>query len=385
MGRAMGVKKIKILHYVSVFSLPSETFIYDFINNLEENGIENYVLTHNRQLEVERPFAKVKVVSEQVSFIKKVYHRLIDRWSIRNQREVSEFIRDYNPDVIHAHFGPNGVKIASMILKKRVQVPIVISMHGTDTTQYPLIYSDYKNTLKVLSKNENIIFTFPSIFLKQEFKKNIGECKNAFVVPNSFNPSFQAESKQDCHEEKIKIISIGRLIYSKAYSDLLEAVALLDKSQLNWELRILGDGVEMQRLKAKAESLGITDKVFFHGFVKHVEVARLLKSSNIYVQPSIVDPRTNQTESFGVAVVEAIVSGLPVVVTNVGGLSDTVLGGDEHFAKIVNPNAPDEICAAIKAMALYSNDNSSFREKVIASYSPEKQLKNVLKIYKRVA
>ena len=102
---------MKILHYISAFSLPSETFIYDLINNLEDNGSDNYILTHNRQLEDERPFSKVKVIYEKVSFLKKVYFKLVDNWGVRNKKDVLAYIDKLKPDVIHAHFGTNGVKI----------------------------------------------------------------------------------------------------------------------------------------------------------------------------------------------------------------------------------------------------------------------------------
>jgi glycosyltransferase involved in cell wall biosynthesis len=376
---------MKVLHYVAGFSLPSETFIFDLIKNLENNGIENYVLTHERYLLDERPFEKVKVTNENVNFIKKVYYKLFDSWSVRNKTDVLNFIIKYNPDVVHAHFGLNGVKLASLILKEKIQTLMVISMHGTDTTQYPLKHAKYKKMLRMLSTKKSVVFTFPSIFLINEFKKNVGIelLQNAFILPNSCNPIFFVKDVQVANEKKIRIISIGRLIYCKGYSDLLEAVALLNKEWQNWELSIVGDGEEMEKLKNKAQDLGIYDKVNFHGFVKHADVARLLRASSIYVQPSVVDPQTRQAESFGVSVVEAIVSGLPVVVTNVGGLPDTVLGGDDLCVKIVKPNAPYEICEAIKILAKEKHNNKIYRNKVIATYSQETQIKNILDIYNK--
>ena len=105
---------MKVLHYVGVFSEPSETFIYDLVTSLESNNVENYVLSHKRLLEIERPFERVKVIKENINIFKKIYHRLFHRWSIATEKALM-FINELQPDVIHAHFGPNGLKIFDLI------------------------------------------------------------------------------------------------------------------------------------------------------------------------------------------------------------------------------------------------------------------------------
>jgi len=379
---------MKILHYVGAFSLPSETFIYDLITNLEDNGLDNYVLTHSRQLEDERPFNKVKVISEDVSFMKKVYHKLFKSWNIRNFKDVLKYIDEVKPDIIHAHFGPNGVKIFKLIEEFDLNIPLVISMHGTDTTQYPLKYNSYKKLLKKIGNLNGVIFTFPSKFLRNEFEKNVSIDLNVnhCVLPNSFNQQFlNLENSQIKKDDDIfRIITIGRLINIKGFEYLIDAVSMLDSEFKDWELHILGDGTLKSELVDKAGSLNIKNKIYFHGFVMHSEVSQLLKKSNLYIQPSIVDTSTNQTESFGVAVVEAIASGLPVIVTDVGGLPDTVMGGDKDFAKIIRSKAPDELLKEIKIMIDIEKKNDVYREKIIKEYSKTKQIERLLDIYKKM-
>ena len=128
---------MRVLHYIGVFSLHSETFIYDFIKNLEENGIENCVLTHNRYIKIERPFKKVRVVSEKVNFFKKIYYKIFHRYSIRNKIKVLEHIEKYNPDLIHAHFGPNGVMMYNLMQKYKLDVKLIVSFHGMDINVMP--------------------------------------------------------------------------------------------------------------------------------------------------------------------------------------------------------------------------------------------------------
>ncbi|MCK4842954.1 MAG: glycosyltransferase [Methylococcales bacterium] len=376
---------MKILHYISAFSLPSETFIYDLINNLEDNGSDNYILTHNRQLEDERPFSKVKVIYEKVSFLKKVYFKLVDNWGVRNKKDVLAYIDKLKPDVIHAHFGTNGVKIYRLLQMLNLNIPLVISFHGTDTTMYPLQYKKYKKIVQSISNDERVVFSFPSEFLKLEFQKNfvLKNNTNQIVLPNSYNKNFNAENKKYFQNNKaLKLISIGRLISVKGFQYLIHAVKILKKDLPNIELKIVGSGSEMYSLQLLIEQLSLNNEIKLIGVVKHNEISSLLCESDIYIQPSIVDKKTNQTESFGVAVVEAITSGLPVIVTDVGGLPGTVLGGCE-FAKIIEPDNAKSIVDAVLEMARNCSDNIVFRNKIEDKYSQNKQLSNLLEIYKQ--
>lgn len=377
---------MKVLHYISGFSLPSETFIYDLINNLEDAAIDNYILTHARQLEKERPFAKVHVISEKVSFFKKIYFKLFKSWSVRNGKGVIKYIRELNPDVIHAHFGPNGVKIAGLIFSTQLKKRIVISMHGTDTTQYPLMYVKYKHKLQALTKNDNVTFTFPSQFLHDQFEKNVNVKfnNNAYIVSNSFNENFKNSANPSFkYGDKLKLVSTGRFIECKGFKYLIEAVSLLNNDYINWELLIIGDGGLKDTLKKTADELGILHKIYFCGVIEHAKVAKRLADSHIYIQPSVVDPRTNQTESFGVSVIEAVVSGLPVIVTDAGGLPDTVCGGHENFAKIVNQNNASEICDAILSIINNYIHKNSYKTLVEDKYSKDRQVSNTIAVYQK--
>lgn len=375
---------MKVMHYVGSFSLPSETFIYDLIKNLDENGIINHVLTHERQLEEERPYNKVKIVPKEVSLLKKIHHRLFKRWDIYNSSKVKGFLIEYKPDVIHAHFGPNGVRIFKLIEKERLNIKLVVSFHGTDTTMYPLRFTSYRKSVQEMLLSEKVLLTFPSLFLKKEFQKNfsVDDRNNQIILPNSFNNAFkQVVKNKRIEDQPVRLISVGRLINFKGFEVLIKAFAIINKKLENSYLTIIGSGSQEQYLRKLINKHGLQNKITLAGTVTHSDVRRMILESDIYIQPSIVDKNTNQTESFGVAVIEAIVTGLPVIVTNVGGLPETVLGGDDKFAKIVDPNNPIQICNAVLELSTVKEDNITFREKIISSFSQESQFKNVLNIY----
>ena len=93
---------LKVAHYIHAFSEPSETFVYTLIKLLDSSGkVNNSILTQKRKLEEERPYQNVKLIYKE-GIIAKFQRKLTAfsdfAWSLRKE----------NPDIIHAHFGPNG-------------------------------------------------------------------------------------------------------------------------------------------------------------------------------------------------------------------------------------------------------------------------------------
>jgi colanic acid/amylovoran biosynthesis glycosyltransferase len=319
-------KNLNILHYVSAFSLPSETFIYDLINNLEENGIENYVLTHNRHLEDERPFKKVKVTSENVSFSQKVYCKLFKQWQIRNEKDVLTYIKEIRPDIIHAHFGPNGIRIYNLIKKYDLNIPLVISFHGMDINVLPLKDKIYFNNLLKINQDNNITFISPSRFLKSKmvslgFRSNIVN-----IIPNAYNSYFENVEKEKYWEcgDVLKLLNIGRFEEVKGQKYLIKSFFNILKQHPNTTLTLIGYGCLEDELKKQCKDLGIADKVIFLKQVEHSKLPEIIISHDVYIQPSII-ASDGAEENLSVSTIEAQACGLATVASNIGGLKEIVL------------------------------------------------------------
>jgi glycosyltransferase involved in cell wall biosynthesis len=110
--------------------------------------------------------------------------------------------------------------------------------------------------------------------------------------------------------ETTDIVAVGRLMSHKRIDMLLEAVALLHAEGMPVTCRIIGDGPERENLHAVAQSLNVTDAVDFrHDVGEQKEVYALLKAARVSVFPSA-------REGFGIAVLEALACGVPVVTTS---------------------------------------------------------------------
>jgi glycosyltransferase involved in cell wall biosynthesis len=128
------------------------------------------------------------------------------------------------------------------------------------------------------------------------------------VAPNGID--LEMVTRTPAATDRADIVSVGRLLRHKRFDMLLEAVALLDRAGKPVTCRIIGSGPERGALRAQASRLGITHLVDLrHEVRSNQELLSLLKASRAFVFPS-------EREGFGIAALEAIACGLPVITTN---------------------------------------------------------------------
>lgn len=117
----------------------------------------------------------------------------------------------------------------------------------------------------------------------------------------------------------------------------------------NSMLTLVGYGPQERVVSALVGNLGIQDRVTLRGRLAHSKVPRLLRAHDVYVQPSIRHPETLQEEGQPIAVLEAIASGMPVIVTDTGGMRETVcVGLHENNAFVIPEKDSDAIAVALQ-------------------------------------
>lgn len=126
-------------------------------------------------------------------------------------------------------------------------------------------------------------------------------------------------------DSAINILSVGKLIYEKGHHIVIEALADLLRNHANRRLLIAGEGPYRQTLEELCHKCGVSDSVSFLGLVPNRQLANIYRKCDVFVHhPIAVD---SWEEYFGVAVVEAMSSGLPLVVSDCGSLRHVVPGG----------------------------------------------------------
>ena len=232
-------------------------------------------------------------------------------------------------DVIHAHDWL--VANAAKTLKHSYDLPLVSTIHATEAGRNSGIYDDtqrYINDTEWLLTYESTEVIVNSNFMKGHVQGLFGlPFDKIDVIPNGINLNNFTGIERDydfrrqyaADNEKI-ILYMGRLVYEKGINHLIAAMPkILDKYH-DSKLVIAGKGGMLDELKEEAEALGIGDKVYFTGYLNAKQVQKMYKCADVAVFPSTYEP-------FGIVALEAMLAGVPTVVSDVGGLDEIVKHG----------------------------------------------------------
>lgn len=224
-------------------------------------------------------------------------------------------------DLVHAHYAvPHATSawIAQEMAGDR-GLPFVTTLHGTDITLVGLQPSYKAITEFSIEKSSGV--TAVSEFLKAETVRDFGIPEDRIrVIPNFIDPEVYTPDKEPCHRsslapggEKI-LMHVSNFRPVKRVSDTVEILARV-REHVPARLVLVGDGPDRSRAAARAASLGVESDVVFLG--KHASVDELLSCADVFLLPS-------ESESFGLAALEALASGAPVVATRIGGIPEVV-------------------------------------------------------------
>ena len=231
---------------------------------------------------------------------------------------VKDLINEIKPDILHAHYASSYGFLGGATGFH----PYIISVWGSDVYDFPKKNIFFKKFIeRNLSKADMILST--SRVMADETKKYTD--KNIEITPfgvdiNLFKPDNNKEKSKD--KGKIVIGTIKALEEKYGIEYLVRAFGKLATKYENIYLDIGGTGSQREFLENLTKELHVENKVKFLGFLRQEEVARAFNRFDIAVFPSTLD-----SESFGVAAVEAQACGTPIIVSKVGGLPEATSPG----------------------------------------------------------
>jgi glycosyltransferase involved in cell wall biosynthesis len=133
------------------------------------------------------------------------------------------------------------------------------------------------------------------------------------------------------------VVSVGALKPVKGHDVLIRTFAQITDDHPDATLQIIGDGPELSSYQRLVENLGLTSKVDFSGWIDHEGVRSALQQASVFVFPS-------RHEGFGIALVEAMATGCPIVASEVGGIPEVVHGTN---AILIPPEDSEALAEAI--------------------------------------
>ena len=240
-----------------------------------------------------------------------------------------EVVKDHDIDLIHVHYAiPHAsaaITAKKILAEEGINLPIVTTLHGTDIT---LLGKDISfEPVISFAINKSDAVTAVSEDLKSETNKLFGVNKEIEVVPNFFCPNHLSVEADE--EFRLKIAPDCQPILThisnfRPVKRVLDVVKVFNKVLETRDCRLLlvGDGPDRTASEKLCREFGIEDKVVFLGKVKNP--IEPLMISDLFILPS-------ETESFGLAALEAMAAGVPVIATNSGGLPELVEDGISGF------------------------------------------------------
>lgn len=237
-------------------------------------------------------------------------------------------IKDFKPDIVHAHtLGLDSV-IGSFV-KQKLHCPLVVTTHGSDTS-VPYTKGK-KDLLKEYCDKADAVIGVSSILSKK--LKDCGTHTKLYSILNGFE--FENISRSVAKRPYL-FIQVGNLIPQKKTDITIRAFAKLHNIYNESQLIIVGEGSERNRLQLLCNELGVRESVHFLGRIPNQSVLSLMASTRFFVMPSI-------NEGFGIVYIEAMASGCITIGTEGEGISDLIISGKNGFLV-----APDDTNTIIK-------------------------------------
>ena len=269
---------------------------------------------------------------------KKWYHRIPKARMLLDLFPFRRLIREIDPQLIHFHFVSEGGRA---FYWDKVAVPMVASTWGQDVIFDKGPDPKAEASLKRMLTSCRIV-TATTHQLARETARYMVADRPIYVIP--FGVDLARFSISDAPAAQPIILGFVKWLKPKYGPDiLLEAFARIHAQRPDTKLILAGKGEMQEQLEARVKELKLQDCVQILGRVDHDKVPALIRSFDIMVMPSIYE-----SETFGVAAIEASASGVPVVASRVGGVPEAVL--HEQTGLLVPPRNVDALANACIAL-----------------------------------
>jgi N-acetyl-alpha-D-glucosaminyl L-malate synthase BshA len=291
-----------------------------------------------------------------------------------------DMVKLHKIEILHVHYAiPHayaGYMAKQMLKEEGIHIPMVTTLHGTDITlvgNHPF----YKPAV-TFSINKSDIVTSVSKSLKADTLKLFNIKNDIEVIPNFIELNKNIEDANiPCYRSVIAKENervITHISNFRKVKRIPDVIRIFDKIQqkIPAKLMMVGDGPEKEKAEQLCEDLGILDKVIFFG--NSNEVDRILSYSDLFLLPS-------ETESFGLAALEAMALGVPVISSNSGGLPEVNFEGFSGY--LSNVGAIDEM--AENALKILMEDVVLSQFKINALEAATKfDIQNILPLYEEL-
>ena len=293
---------------------------------------------------------------------------------IKYVNELKKAILEFKPDILHAHYATSYGLIGALTGFH----PYIVSVWGEDVYKFPNASVLHKILLKYnLKKADEILST--SDIMRNETRKYTH--KDIMITPFGVDTKVFCKKTVSKNKDTIYIGTIKAIEDKYGIKYIIEAAKILRERNPNqkYKFLLIGPGTKIEYYKKLIKTQKLEDVIDIPGRIPFAEVSAYHNLLDIFLNVSVDD-----SESFGVAVVEAMACETPVIVSNVGGLTEVVEHGE--FGTIIKKESALEIANAIDKIISEKENTKKIvikaREHVLKKYDFNVCLDKMIHIYK---
>lgn len=361
-----------------------ETVVKCLIDHLDHDVFDMMpiIFTANRQKDYSlaselqksgRKYCNIIVDNERIKYM----------GPIKNLMHVYSLFRDQQFDLIHTH--GYRADVIGFMTARALKVPIVATCHGFITNNTKLMF--YNSLDRCILKHFNRVIAVSTDIATSLIESGINE-DVIRIIPNAVSLKHDEKCFEDLRRTKRELMGwsskhfvlgyVGRLSEEKGLGFLIGAVSDLMHSSIPVRLVIIGEGSQRADLELMSKKYGTDTSVIFLGF--RDDIHSYLPAFDAFILPSLM-------EGTPMAMLEAMLCGIPVIASKVGGIPDVVTSGKNGI--LVSPGSSQEIGAAIsllyKDKDLRMKIGREAQSIVKAEYNVKQWIKKIEAEYLRVA
>lgn len=293
-------------------------------------------------------------------------------------------VRKHQLDLVHMHYAiPHAASafLAREMLKHERPLRIATTLHGTDITLVGLHPSFHEITRFSILESDGL--TAVSEYLREETVRDFAVPRDRIeVIPNFIDTDAWYPNREPCHRSKLAprgdkiVMHVSNFRPVKRVERVVEVFARI-RERVQARLVLVGDGPDRPRALVRAAELGVAEHVLSLG--KFAKVEEILSCADLFLLPS-------QTESFGLAALEAMACGAPVIASRTGGLPEVVDDGVSGF--LIESGAVDAMAEAgvrlLQDDALHARMSEAARALAVERFSAKAVVPRYEAFYERV-
>lgn len=290
---------------------------------------------------------------------------------------LKKIIKHFNPDILHAHYATSYGLIGALSGFS----PFILSVWGSDVYDFPSRSKFHKKIFQYNLKKADLVMSTSRIMKTEVNKYTV---KDVLVTP--FGVDTTEFSNKQNPDKKPGVVYVGTIkpIEEKyGIIHIIEAAKLItEKDKTNtYKFLLIGPGHDPEHYKKIIDEKGLNDVIELTGRIPFSEISNYHNLLDIFLNVSIDD-----SESFGVAAVEAMACEKPVIVTDVGGLMEVVNNGE--FGIVVPKKDPQAIANAIEQLVADKSAAQQLgkkaRQHVLKHYDWQQNLQQMIDAYKNL-